>query len=122
MTPFALLTFLLTTTFAVSTNAQFFTPQIPQALVTLADGDVQLLGDGGVNMEGCFTIIDQVGIVSAEVTTAGTALFFYTAEECVRATRIFVMLREQAEFGNPLLARSVRIVSLDMMGGMMGRG
>ncbi|KAJ3184251.1 hypothetical protein HDU87_005098 [Geranomyces variabilis] len=95
----------------------------PQISVQLADSyNVQVLGNGGVNKEGCFNIVDdadpmkQAGVVHAMVNSNDITAFFYTSPDCVRATRIFKKPEQEVKFSeNPLLARSVRIINPELM-------
>ncbi|KAJ3157236.1 hypothetical protein HDU89_002648 [Geranomyces variabilis] len=109
---------------AVASASENYHPSYtPQISVQLADSyDVQVLGNGGVNKEGCFNIADdadpmkQAGVVHAVVNSNDITAFFYTAPDCVRNTRIFKKPEQEVKFSeNPLLARSVRIINPELM-------
>ncbi|KAJ3161817.1 hypothetical protein HDU86_006588 [Geranomyces michiganensis] len=116
---------LLALTLAAAASATKYHPSasIPQISVQLADAyDVQVLGDGGVNKEGCFNIDDaddpmkQAGVVHAAVNSEEITAFFYTSPDCVRNTRIFKQTAQKISFKeNPVLARSVRIINPALM-------
>ncbi|KAI8920942.1 hypothetical protein DFJ77DRAFT_143599 [Powellomyces hirtus] len=91
----------------------------PTIAIRLANSDqVQVLGDGGVNAEGCFNVYDdadpakQAGVAHARVSQNDIAAFFYTAPDCVRDSRIFAKTVREARFTkNALLARSIRLIN-----------
>ncbi|KAJ3005441.1 hypothetical protein HKX48_000682 [Thoreauomyces humboldtii] len=121
LAPLALASFAL-----ASSSSYGNTPQVTIKLASTSSysssNNVQVLGDGGVNAAGCFNIQDdadvmkQAGVISAQVNEANIAIFFYTEENCVRATRIFKNTVQDFAFSsNPLLARSVRIIDAEKM-------
>ncbi|TPX53842.1 hypothetical protein PhCBS80983_g06137 [Powellomyces hirtus] len=116
-------TTLLTLALAAVASASSYHHEKAQVVVKLAHKhDVQVLGDGNVNMKGCFNIHDdpdplkQAGVVHAAVKDHKFTFFLYTAQDCVRATRIFKNTIQKGDFNeNPLLARSIRIIDPELM-------